>query len=608
MSSRTLIAQVFAGPYVAEIHHSHGWFLRRYEVEIWGDGDLLCYKLKSAVRETLYDLAARAERSLLKNSTLPSARAEYARGYGQAFIELCRETAEFVSHLSRGSSLESFPGYRLAPDDHHHVFFRGFQEQQGNTEPSQPEHPTAGGEDQMSTNKNRVAYEGAQIIAAASHRNGVSGAPFGVVLFEDDGEDRSRKIGIWFEPGAEGCHCAVLDVDKLAAGDIAFMSNSWRGDLYDPMLRAVVEQIGREEQWRPVFGPDYWKQHQSPGPNLEPKAPQQVTPTVEATRQTEQPILTLVPESRYPTIAWLDLGRFSSKLIAAWNPQSERFTYTAQLFCDDRSAFVPMRKDDLRSLQLLSDDRGLPWLREHLARRGFMAPSIKDLQQFQEIVRVNEALISRFIKQGHKAVLQEQELAKELDVEVLAIEPGQVEQPPTVEHKGEIGQRPRKHGAQVSTLDAGHKGEQHMAARSHQSLHEREQAYLPKESRSLIEGLEDQKSPRAQLGNLEEDLTLAEKEKDENGNERAPLARLTCGDIRGSVWLHQSENGDYLSVSIARVYKAPDGTMKATHSYRLEDLADLSEAALGAQKFMQEESLKPGLKQHRETKRVRITR
>jgi hypothetical protein len=95
---------------------------------------------------------------------------------------------------------------------------------------------------------------------------------------------------------------------------------------------------------------------------------------------------------------------------------------------------------------------------------------------------------------------------------------------------------------------------------------------------------------------------------EKSGLEHKPLAKLACGDIRGSVWLNQSENGAYLTLSVARVYKAPDGTTKATHSYRLEDLADLSELSLGAQKFMQEESLKLGLKQHPETQRARIAR
>jgi hypothetical protein len=95
---------------------------------------------------------------------------------------------------------------------------------------------------------------------------------------------------------------------------------------------------------------------------------------------------------------------------------------------------------------------------------------------------------------------------------------------------------------------------------------------------------------------------------EKSGLEHKPLAKLACGDIRGSVWLNQSENGDYLTVSFARVYKAPDGTTKTTHSYGSEHLADLSEAALEAKKLIQEESLKLGLKQRLETQRVRITR
>ena len=55
------------------------------------------------------------------------------------------------------------------------------------------------------------------------HRNGICGAPFAVVLFEDGGPEGSRKIGILFD---EPYHCAFLDVAKLAAGDIAFASLS----------------------------------------------------------------------------------------------------------------------------------------------------------------------------------------------------------------------------------------------------------------------------------------------------------------------------------------------------------------------------------------------
>ena len=76
-----------------------------------------------------------------------------------------------------------------------------------------------------------------KIIAAACHRNGICGAPFDVLLFEDQGPEGSRKVGIVFD---EPHHCAVLDVAKLAAGDIAFGSNSYRGDNYEPHLRRAI--------------------------------------------------------------------------------------------------------------------------------------------------------------------------------------------------------------------------------------------------------------------------------------------------------------------------------------------------------------------------------
>jgi hypothetical protein len=76
-----------------------------------------------------------------------------------------------------------------------------------------------------------------KIIATAHHRNGVGGAPFDVVLFKERGREGSHKVGIVFD---EPHHCAVLDVAKLAAGDIAFGSNSWRGDDYEHPLRQAI--------------------------------------------------------------------------------------------------------------------------------------------------------------------------------------------------------------------------------------------------------------------------------------------------------------------------------------------------------------------------------
>jgi hypothetical protein len=76
-----------------------------------------------------------------------------------------------------------------------------------------------------------------KITDIARHRNGVHGAPFYVILFRDKGQEGSRKIGVVFD---EETYCAVFDVTKLATGDIAFGSNSWRGDQYEPALRQAV--------------------------------------------------------------------------------------------------------------------------------------------------------------------------------------------------------------------------------------------------------------------------------------------------------------------------------------------------------------------------------
>lgn len=72
-----------------------------------------------------------------------------------------------------------------------------------------------------------------QIIAADYHRNGVSGLPFKVALV-DDANDGDIKVVVMFE--ASG-HTAVLSVSKLMDDDVEFGSNSYRGDLFDDILR-----------------------------------------------------------------------------------------------------------------------------------------------------------------------------------------------------------------------------------------------------------------------------------------------------------------------------------------------------------------------------------
>lgn len=74
-----------------------------------------------------------------------------------------------------------------------------------------------------------------QLIATAHHRNGIGGDPFRVALFKDE-EDRVM-VSVDFG----GASFAVLQVSKLSKGDIAFGSNSWRGDNYKGPVRKLVE-------------------------------------------------------------------------------------------------------------------------------------------------------------------------------------------------------------------------------------------------------------------------------------------------------------------------------------------------------------------------------
>lgn len=98
---------------------------------------------------------------------------------------------------------------------------------------------------------NQVKQHLRKIEQCQTHRNGISGAPFHVLIFNDP--DEGRMVGIVFE---REHHVAVFNLDELALGNIAFGENSWRGDLYEPFLRqaiakdenfSVAEKLGREE-------------------------------------------------------------------------------------------------------------------------------------------------------------------------------------------------------------------------------------------------------------------------------------------------------------------------------------------------------------------------
>jgi hypothetical protein len=79
-----------------------------------------------------------------------------------------------------------------------------------------------------------------KLLSADSHRNGISGEPFITGLFTD--EDGRTKMFVDFGE----MRFAVLQVDKLAEGDIAFGSNSWRGDYYVNEIRELYPESLKE--------------------------------------------------------------------------------------------------------------------------------------------------------------------------------------------------------------------------------------------------------------------------------------------------------------------------------------------------------------------------
>jgi hypothetical protein len=73
------------------------------------------------------------------------------------------------------------------------------------------------------------------------HRNGICGAPFHVMIFQD--AEQGRMLGIVFD---EPYHVAVFNLDKLAQNVVTFGVNAWRGDWYEPILRQAIETYRNE--------------------------------------------------------------------------------------------------------------------------------------------------------------------------------------------------------------------------------------------------------------------------------------------------------------------------------------------------------------------------
>jgi len=84
-----------------------------------------------------------------------------------------------------------------------------------------------------------------RVLDSDRHRNGICGAPFDVVLFLDADDENTRKVAIIFD---EPHHCAVLDIGKLSQGMIDFGVNSYRGDVFEPAIRAHILPYSTERE------------------------------------------------------------------------------------------------------------------------------------------------------------------------------------------------------------------------------------------------------------------------------------------------------------------------------------------------------------------------
>lgn len=82
-----------------------------------------------------------------------------------------------------------------------------------------------------------------KVLASARHRNGVSGTPFFVAVFID--KDGIRKVGIRLDAKLDTKPTAVLDLDKLNAGNVAFSDNSFRGDMFDADMQLAEKRMDR---------------------------------------------------------------------------------------------------------------------------------------------------------------------------------------------------------------------------------------------------------------------------------------------------------------------------------------------------------------------------
>ena len=92
-----------------------------------------------------------------------------------------------------------------------------------------------------------------KVTKISRHRNGVAGEPFNVVLFNwRDGRTTRKMVATLFGGLSAGTKtnglCAVLDTNQTAIDNIEFANgNSWRGDDFEPELRAAITQAEQKK-------------------------------------------------------------------------------------------------------------------------------------------------------------------------------------------------------------------------------------------------------------------------------------------------------------------------------------------------------------------------
>jgi hypothetical protein len=90
-----------------------------------------------------------------------------------------------------------------------------------------------------------------KILSADYHRNGVGGNGFWAVIFDATALGVTRRMVASIFPH-DRMNCAVFQIDKLAAGNVKFIENSWRGDVFsDHLADALPAFLGRSyaEMW-----------------------------------------------------------------------------------------------------------------------------------------------------------------------------------------------------------------------------------------------------------------------------------------------------------------------------------------------------------------------